>query len=294
MTMTVNQSDNYKVWIEMMGKGDSANSLFLQLDGLYCVKVGDFAGMPSSTWTWVDYQNGNTATKIPMPLIAAGTHTITLIGNAAEKGVAVRRILLTKDTTCVPVGTGDACVGVVSTPTPTVTPTQVVPTPTESTSENILENPSFDSTANVWLSPWYTNVYSDARATFTRDSVNKVDGTYSMNINIKDVSPKIWHVQLSHPIAIHMNTSYKFSFYAKASKARKINFTVQSRPSPFTTYFDKSVLITTDWKKYELTFSSKIEDPNSALRLNVGNISGKVWFDHVGVSRAAFSGFGLY
>jgi len=123
MNVTVNQPGNYKAWIQMKGKGDSANSIWLQLDNLYCVKVGDASGMPSGTWEWVDYTNGNTGAKIPSPLIAAGAHTITLIGNAAEPGVAVDRILLTKDTACVPASTGDACIGVVSSPTSTNSPT---------------------------------------------------------------------------------------------------------------------------------------------------------------------------
>ncbi len=130
-------SGNYKLWVQMKGNGDSANSLFAQLDGLYCVKVGDLVGMPVGSWVWVDYQNGNTTNKIPMPIIAEGTHTITLIGNAAEPGVAVDRLLFTKDATCIPTGTGDACVGIVSTPTPTLmAPTATgtpIPTPVSAT-----------------------------------------------------------------------------------------------------------------------------------------------------------------
>jgi hypothetical protein len=90
--------------------------------------------MPVNTWAWVDYENGNTADKIPMPIIAAGDHTIRLIGNAAEPGVKVDRILLTRDTACIPSGNGDSCIGAISTPTPTpaavstVTPT-FTPTP---------------------------------------------------------------------------------------------------------------------------------------------------------------------
>lgn len=135
-SVTLPTSGNYKLWIQMKGNGDNANSLFAQLDGLYCVKAGDLAGMPMGSWEWIDYQNGNTANKMPMPIIAAGLHIITLIGNAVEPGVAVDRLLLTKDTTCTPTGSGDACIGIVSTPTPiqlgpTLTPTSTfVPTAT--------------------------------------------------------------------------------------------------------------------------------------------------------------------
>jgi hypothetical protein len=131
----LNQHGNYKMWVEMLGKGDNANSVWLQLDKLYCVNVGDLAGMPADTWEWVDYQNGNTADKIPTPLIGTGHHIIKLIGNASEPGVAVDRILLMIDASCIPTGNGDACIGIVNTPTPTPvpptpTPTPVPPTPT--------------------------------------------------------------------------------------------------------------------------------------------------------------------
>lgn len=143
------QPGNYKVWVQMMGAGDGANSLWLQFDQLYCVKVGDMAGMPTGVWEWVDYMNGNTTQKIPVPIIAAGTHTIKLIGNAAEPGVSVDRMLLTKDMACIPSGNGDACIGIVSTPTPTTQPTQTptaipaaatltpTPTPQSATSPTI-------------------------------------------------------------------------------------------------------------------------------------------------------------
>jgi len=126
----LNQHANYKVWVQMMGKGESANSLWLQLDKLYCVKVGDFAGMPAGTWEWIDYQNGEPGNKIPTPLIGTGHHILKLIGNASEPDVAVDRILLMIDASCIPTGNGDACVGLVSTPTPTPVPPTPTPTPT--------------------------------------------------------------------------------------------------------------------------------------------------------------------
>ena len=118
----------------MRGQGNAANSLFARLDNTYCVKVGDLDGMPTNSWTWVDYRNGNPSDSIPVAILAAGTHTLTLYGNAAEPGVSVDRVLLTKDTTCVPTGNGNSCIGIVSTPTavPTVTGTTLTPTPSVS------------------------------------------------------------------------------------------------------------------------------------------------------------------
>lgn len=129
----LNLSTNYKMWVQMMGKGDSANSVWLQLDNLFCAKVGDLVGMPADTWEWVDYMDGNTGSKIPAPIIGTGHHSVRLIGSASEPGVAVDRIIMMIDASCVPSGNGDLCIGGVSTPTPT--PTPVPPTPTTTTSK---------------------------------------------------------------------------------------------------------------------------------------------------------------
>ncbi|MDO8336413.1 MAG: dockerin type I domain-containing protein, partial [Candidatus Saccharibacteria bacterium] len=40
--------------------------------------------------------------------LTVGTHTLKLIGR--ETGLKLDRVILTTDTTCVPVGTGDSCV----------------------------------------------------------------------------------------------------------------------------------------------------------------------------------------
>lgn len=132
MTFSLSQIGNYKLWVYMKGNGDSSNTVWASLDNLYCVKVGDKAGM-STEWEWTDYQNGSTTQEIPSPLLSTGNHTITFYGNTMESGVSVDRVLLTRDTTCVPDGTGDACIGIVSSPTATATviPTAtLIPTPT--------------------------------------------------------------------------------------------------------------------------------------------------------------------
>jgi hypothetical protein len=147
----LNQHANYKIWIEMMGKGDNANSVWLQLDNLYCVKVGDLAGMPSGTWEWVDYQGGSTSEKIPTPLIGTGHHTVKLIGNASEPGVSIDRMLMMIDTSCIPTGNGDACIGIVTTPTPTpVPPTPTgtpIPTNTPPSKKNSVDAPKIITTS---------------------------------------------------------------------------------------------------------------------------------------------------
>jgi len=121
MDVDLNNAGNYHLWLSMMGKG-KANSIWVMLDGHYCVQAGG-ANMQTGQWQWVDFQNGDPSQKIPAPLIGTGHHTIALIADTSQTGIAVDRILMATDASCVPTGNGDACIGVVSVPTDTPTPT---------------------------------------------------------------------------------------------------------------------------------------------------------------------------
>lgn len=175
MTVSFSETGNYKTWINMTGHGDNANTVWMQFDNLFCAKVGDLMGMPSGVATWVDYQNGATGDKIPMPLVTAGTHTIKLIGNKKEPSVAVTRILFTRNTSCTPSGNGDACIGIVSTPTPT--------TPIPSTTK---PNPT------VTKSPFATPTRSRAPTPTPKPPVPTIVGTISNGLQVSQKVYSKW------------------------------------------------------------------------------------------------------
>jgi len=112
----------YKVWARMKAADTSNNSFYLRIDTQCAILIGDNNQISSTGWTWVDYQNGVTSSKINTTL-TAGDHVITIIGN--EPGVGVDKILLTKNLTCVPTGFGDNCPA--ETPTSTPTPDTTAP-----------------------------------------------------------------------------------------------------------------------------------------------------------------------
>lgn len=98
------------------------NSYMLEIDGTQCFTVSTTT---TGSWVWVDYQNGNSASKINLTL-TKGTHSIKLIGTHA--GVKVDRVILTSDQNCTPNGFGDNCDVAIDTAPPTVSLT----TPAES------------------------------------------------------------------------------------------------------------------------------------------------------------------
>ena len=120
VTVTVPQNGTYRVWSRIMAPNTTANSYTLEVDDTTCgVRVGDSA-ITANTWTWVDYKDAASATKINFTL-TAGQHTVTMIGREAD--VKLDRIILTADTSCVPTGTGENCANPPDTTPPTVSVT---------------------------------------------------------------------------------------------------------------------------------------------------------------------------
>ena len=110
-TIAIPTTGTYRVWTRVKAADSSNNSFFLEIDGTTCgVIVGDSSNISSSSWTWVDYKNGSTATPIDLNL-SAGNHSLVFIGR--EDSVQVDRVIFTTDTTSAncspPTGTGDAC-----------------------------------------------------------------------------------------------------------------------------------------------------------------------------------------
>jgi len=116
-TVDVPATGSYQLWSRIMAPDTTNNDYMMEVDGGSCYIVGNSAITPN-TWTWVDYQNATTTSKITASL-AAGKHTIKFIGS--EPSVKVDRVLAVANTACVPIDTGDNCAVVSDTTAPTVT-----------------------------------------------------------------------------------------------------------------------------------------------------------------------------
>ncbi len=121
-TVDVPENGTYKLWVRIKAPDSTNNAVQAQIDNGVIVKLGD-GGLPSGTWSWIDYKNGDTANKASFAL-NAGSRKVTITG--VEKGVKVDRILLT-DETCKPVDMGENCATPVT--EPPVTPDVGITTP---------------------------------------------------------------------------------------------------------------------------------------------------------------------
>jgi chitodextrinase len=115
VTVTVPSDGVYRLWSRIEPTTSANTSLALQTDNGCAVDVGG-AGLPTGQWTWIDYQNGDSASKVNVTL-TAGTHSVLLTGISA--GLSVDSVMLVADPTCVPIDTGANCLPDADTTPPT-------------------------------------------------------------------------------------------------------------------------------------------------------------------------------
>lgn len=161
--VNVTTAGTYRVWSRMMAPDTNNNSYYLEIDDTTCgVAVGGGA-MTANTWNWVDYRDGNTASKVNVTL-SAGTHTLRYVGR--EASVKLDRVLLLSDTACVPTGMGDNCTTVA---TDTIAPVVSVVAPTNGS--------SVSNTVNVTATA--TDAVGVTKVDFLVDGVVKATDTAS-------------------------------------------------------------------------------------------------------------------
>jgi hypothetical protein len=99
-------SGNYYIWVRLSSPSQGKSSVYLQV-GSHCgVSMGG-GSVPVGGFTWIDYQNGNTSSRVTLTSLAAGKHNLTLAGK--DPGVEVDKILLLTDPSCIPVNSGVNC-----------------------------------------------------------------------------------------------------------------------------------------------------------------------------------------
>lgn len=104
-SISVPSSTTYRLWTRIMVPDGVNNTYLLEIDGNTCYSVGG-GNIAANTWVWVDYRDGQAASKVQQSL-SAGSHSIKFIGNTA--GVKVDRLIAVSDLNCVPIGVGDNC-----------------------------------------------------------------------------------------------------------------------------------------------------------------------------------------
>jgi len=185
VTVNVPQAGNYVVWSRIMAPNTTSQSYGLSIDGGAALNVGG-SGVAPNTWTWINYQNGTSTSKITASL-TSGSHTLTLTGT--QPAVKVDRVLLLTDTSCTPTGTGDNCL---TAPPPASNPPTVTMT---ATSSSVTQGQAVNLSAAT----------ADTSSTIT--SVSFFDGSTLIGTDTTSPYSVVWNTSTSTNTGSHSLTA---------------------------------------------------------------------------------------
>lgn len=186
-TVSVPTAATYRIWSRMIVPDTTNTTYALEIDGQTCFIIGG-SSVSTSSWTWVDYQNGNTTDKAQLSL-AKGSHTLKMIG--LKPNVQLDKVIMISDTTCVPTGFGDNC----NTPTDTTAPTVALTAPTEGVTVTGTVPISATASDNIGVDKveFYLNstlLGTDITAPYGLDwnSASMTNSTYTLTAKAYDVA----------------------------------------------------------------------------------------------------------
>jgi len=157
--------------------------------------------------------------------------------------------------------------------------------------------PVIDATKNLVTNGTFTNTdswsfnkgsdYGNSEGTFSASS-NKA------NINITKIGADPWNPQLvQNGITLVEGMKYRLTFDASAGAARKIVVMIQMASSPWTTYFEEEVSLTTTSKTFTYDFTMEsASDENGRFGFNLGQATGTVTISNVKLNYVAESSGG--
>lgn len=114
-SINIPYTGTYNIWVLMQTPNASNSALQVQIDQNNCWNMGGGSTIPSNTWKWVNYQNGN-VNSLAQSNLSLGSHTVKIIGTG---GVLFTKALFLTNSSCIPSGDGNNC-EVTTIPPPTI------------------------------------------------------------------------------------------------------------------------------------------------------------------------------
>lgn len=132
------------------------------------------------------------------------------------------------------------------------------------------------------LNGWSFYYQSGNNASASLDNTNQLSGPNSARINITTASGTNWHIQyLQNNKTLQAGKIYEVKFKAKSTANRIINAFVDLGQSPWTTYFNQDINLTTSSQTYSFTFTQTADTPLGRIGFNLGQSAQTVWLDSI-------------
>ncbi len=161
-----------------------------------------------------------------------------------------------------------------------VAPAELIPTRAEAPREFIVNGGFEEALAGTWS---LTLSNAAAQASLARDT-DAAEGRFSALVTIANAAQGVnWHIDFNQrDRSLTKGVTYDLTFYAKADTARDISLASQKGSPDWRNYgLTKTIPITTEWKKYTVTFAANETAADSRIQFFLGTRTGKVWLDSV-------------
>ena len=149
--------------------------------------------------------------------------------------------------------------------------------------ENMIINPEFDK----GIQEWQLEIHADfVNAKLEWDNWEGVIDKKSAYVNIMDIKPgtEAWRLQFKQTNhKVKQGQKYTWTFWAKSTvKLRSASLWVGMEVDPWAGLGgSKAILITDEWKEFQLTFTATQNFDNTRLSIQLADSTAPVWIDHV-------------
>ncbi len=150
-------------------------------------------------------------------------------------------------------------------------------------SPNMLPNYNFEDDNQNWT----TNLFNGAFADFNLDNSQPFEGSTSMCIDVQNLTPNFWDVQLGRTdVSLVSGAHYTLSFWAKADQNGKDLDISFIHPTTYSTYIYRNIILTDSWAQYTIEFTAPIT-LNVLFNIDLGDELGETCFDDFSFAKTA-------
>ena len=144
--------------------------------------------------------------------------------------------------------------------------------------DNLARNGDFED----GLRDWEIRQSEGTVAMMDEDSDDSVKGGASVFVEIDLAKGVTWHLALFQDNHfLDGNTDYTVAFWAKAELPRPVDFYMELKEAPWTSYGRKTMNLTEEWAEYWSEWTQGPAIPSVWLRFAMGQIATDFWVDNV-------------
>lgn len=151
----------------------------------------------------------------------------------------------------------------------------------------LVKNGSFEQNLTSWSS-WINT--PTVQGTFSVDNTTSKDGSKSLKAIVSKTGEYGWYFQLkTNNFSVKKNSSYKLSFYARADVEKELYMDIMENDT-WKYISGPSYTTSTNWKRYEIFFTSSFLSNKMIVQFNFGKQTGTFWLDSVSITETFGTG----